>query len=224
MMNNLFSIFDPSSSLNYSMNWFSSLYMLMFIPMLFWFYPSRYLIFWVKILNILTYEFKVLMFSKSNYLCIFMMLSLFIHIMLSNFLGMFPYFFTSSSHMIMSLALSLSLWVSFNLYGWIKYTNNMMIHLTPQGTPGVLMSFMVLIELVSNIIRPWTLAIRLSANMIAGHLLLTLMSSMGNSLGLILVILLILLQMLLMILEVSVSFIQAYVFTVLSTLYSSEVN
>jgi F-type H+-transporting ATPase subunit a len=85
------------------------------------------------------------------------------------------------------------------------------------------MPFIVLIETIRNVIRPGTLAVRLSANIIAGHLLLTLLGNTGNSLSTIFISLLILVQLLLLILESAVAIIQAYVFTILSTLYSREI-
>jgi len=93
----------------------------------------------------------------------------------------------------------------------------------PQGTPPVLIPFIVLIETIRNIIRPGTLAVRLSANIIAGHLLLTLLGNTGNSLSTFIVSLLIIAQLLLLTLETAVAVIQSYVFTILSTLYSREV-
>jgi F-type H+-transporting ATPase subunit a len=97
-------------------------------------------------------------------------------------------------------------------------------HLVPQGTPRVLMPFIVCIETISNIIRPGTLAVRLTANMIAGHLLLTLIGNTGNSLSTLLVSFLVIAQIALLTLESAVAIIQSYVFAVLSTLYSREVN
>jgi F-type H+-transporting ATPase subunit a len=94
----------------------------------------------------------------------------------------------------------------------------------PQGTPSILMPFMVCIETISNVIRPGTLAVRLTANIIAGHLLLTLIGNTGNSLSTVLLTFLIFSQVALLLLESAVSIIQAYVFAVLSTLYSREVN
>jgi F-type H+-transporting ATPase subunit a len=99
----------------------------------------------------------------------------------------------------------------------------MFAHLVPQGTPGVLIPFIVCIETIRNVIRPGTLAVRLSANMIAGHLLMTLMGNTGPSLGTVLVGFLIIGQLCLLVLESAVALIQGYVFAVLRTLYSSEV-
>jgi F-type H+-transporting ATPase subunit a len=87
----------------------------------------------------------------------------------------------------------------------------------------VLIPFMVCIETIRNVIRPGTLAVRLSANIIAGHLLITLMGNTGSSLSILIVSFLILGQVCLLVLESAVSIIQGYVFAVLRTLYSSEV-
>jgi len=100
----------------------------------------------------------------------------------------------------------------------------MFIHLVPQGTPNILIFFIVLIETIRNLIRPRTLAVRLTANMIAGHLLITLISSTGNFLIILFLFIMLLIQCLLIILELRVSIIQAYVFSVLITLYRAEVN
>ena len=82
---------------------------------------------------------------------------------------------------------------------------------------------MVLIETIRNVIRPGTLAVRLAANIIAGHLLLTLLGRTGPSLSSSILVLLIIAQILLLILESAVAIIQSYVFAVLRTLYAREV-
>nr|YP_010481015.1 ATP synthase F0 subunit 6 [Perula sp. 1 HFZ-2022c]UVN16537.1 ATP synthase F0 subunit 6 [Perula sp. 1 HFZ-2022c] len=224
MMTNLFSIFDPSTNLfNLSLNWLSTMIGLMFIPYSFWFYPNRYFMFWNFILNKLHNEFKTLLgnnIKSSNSTFIF--ISMFTFILFNNFLGLFPYIFTSTSHLTLSLSISLPLWLSFMLFGWINNTQHMFSHMIPQGTPNILMPFMVLIETISNIIRPGTLAVRLSANMIAGHLLMTLLSSTSSNFSYFLFFL-IMIQILLLILESAVAVIQSYVIAILSTLYSSEV-
>nr|QKX48742.1 ATP synthase F0 subunit 6 [Linoclostis gonatias] len=225
MMNNLFSIFDPSTNLfNLPLNWMSTFIGLMFIPYSFWFIPNRHFLFWNFILNKLHNEFKTLLGINSFNGSTFIFISLFSFVLFNNFLGLFPYIFTSSSHLTMSLSLSLPLWLSFMFYGWINNSQHMFAHMIPQGTPNILMPFMVLIESISNIIRPGTLAVRLTANMIAGHLLMTLLSSTGSKFPTYLIFILILIQILLLILESAVAIIQSYVIAILSTLYSSEVN
>nr|YP_010557031.1 ATP synthase F0 subunit 6 [Ogcogaster segmentator]UYS92702.1 ATP synthase F0 subunit 6 [Ogcogaster segmentator] len=224
MMTNLFSMFDPSTNImNLSLNWLSTMMGLMMIPSLYWLIPSRFNILWFKILSTLHMEFKTLIGSTNSLGSTFIFVSMFSFIMFNNFMGLFPYIFTSTSHLVMTLALALPLWLSFMLYGWMNHTTHMFAHLVPQGTPPVLMPFMVCIETISNLIRPGTLAVRLAANMIAGHLLLTLLGSTGPSMNLILINILLITQFALLTLESAVAIIQSYVFAVLSTLYSSEV-
>nr|YP_010946730.1 ATP synthase F0 subunit 6 [Panesthia strelkovi]WGO57461.1 ATP synthase F0 subunit 6 [Panesthia strelkovi] len=226
MMTNLFSVFDPTTSFyNISLNWMSTILGLLLIPSSIWLIPSRHFVLWNKILISLHKEFKTLIGYK-NILkgSSFIFISLFSMIMFNNFLGLFPYVFTSTSHLSMTLSLALPLWLSFMIFGWINNTQHMFAHLVPQGTPPVLMPFMVCIETISNLIRPGTLAVRLAANMIAGHLLMTLLGNTGPLLSLSLLNILIITQIALLILESAVAIIQSYVFAVLSTLYSSEVN
>nr|QHD47889.1 ATP synthase F0 subunit 6 [Sinacroneuria dabieshana] len=225
MVTNLFSVFDPSTSImNLSLNWTSTILGLLLIPTLYWFLPSRFHLIWTNILLTLHQEFKTLLGPSGHVGSSFIFISLFSLILFNNFLGLFPYIFTSSSHLTFTLALALPLWLSFMLYGWINHTQHMFAHLVPQGTPAVLMPFMVCIETISNIIRPGTLAVRLAANMIAGHLLLTLLGNTGPSLTFSILSLLIAAQIALLVLESAVAIIQSYVFAVLSTLYASEVN
>nr|AEG25310.1 ATP synthase F0 subunit 6 [Philotrypesis pilosa] len=224
MMMNLFSIFDPSTSMSISFNWFSMFYIFLLLPNLYWLIPSRFQLLWILIFKYLLNEFYMLLNNKINVINCLMFISLFSLILLNNFMGMFSYIFTASSHLSFSLSLSLMLWLTFMIFGWIMNMNHMFTHLVPQGTPTILMPFMVLIETISNIIRPLTLAVRLSANMIAGHLLMTLISSTGSKLSLFMLFIMLMSQNLLVTLELSVSIIQAYVFTVLSTLYSTETN
>nr|AND96410.1 ATP synthase F0 subunit 6 [Phalops ardea] len=224
MMTNLFSSFDPGTYMGTSLNWMSTFLGIIFMPTMFWLIPSRYNFLWNKIILTLHNEFKILIGNNSIKGSTLIFISIFSMIVYNNFLGLFPYIFTSSSHLVMTLSLALPMWLSFMIYGWINNTMHMFTHLVPQGTPPVLMPFMVCIETISNIIRPGTLAVRLAANMIAGHLLLTLLGNTGSMLNLMLINLLIFTQLLLLLLESAVSIIQSYVFAVLATLYSSEVN
>nr|AFP16901.1 ATP synthase F0 subunit 6 [Peploptera acromialis] len=224
MMTNLFSSFDPSTNLGTNFNWISTILGIIIVPSLFWLIPSRASLMWMKIISTLHKEFKILINNKKSQGSTLILVTLFTIILFNNFMGLFPYIFTATSHMVLTLTLALPMWLAFMLYGWINNTTHMLAHLVPQGTPAVLMPFMVCIETISNIIRPGTLAIRLSANMIAGHLLMTLLGNTGSSLSLFMINFLIITQILLLVLESAVSIIQSYVFAVLTTLYSSEVN
>nr|UIG88180.1 ATP synthase F0 subunit 6 [Halobates sp.]UIG88209.1 ATP synthase F0 subunit 6 [Halobates sp.] len=222
MMTNLFSTFDPSTSMYYSMNWMSTMIILIIMPYPYWIIKSRQSMIINLIYKILHQEFKMLL-SKSEGLTL-MMTSLFMFILINNMMGLLPYIFTSSSHLIFSLALSLPLWLSIMLFGWMNKTQHMFSHLIPAGTPGMLMPFMVCIETISNIIRPGSLAVRLTANMIAGHLLMSLLGNNTTQVSTIMIMILMMIQIMLMLFEMAVAMIQAYVFSVLTTLYSSEVN
>lgn len=94
----------------------------------------------------------------------------------------------------------------------------------PVGTPGALIPVMVVIESASMVIRPLTLAVRLAANMVAGHLLLSLIGSQIMGLGTASLMALLFGIVLLISLEIAVACIQSYVFTILNTLYLKEVR
>lgn len=225
MITNLFSVFDPSTTIfNLSINWIRTFIGLIIIPYSFWFIPSRINYLWNNVLLTLFKEFKTLLGPNRITGSSFLFISLFSLILFNNFLGLFPYIFTSTSHLTITLSLALPLWLSFIIYGWINNTQHIFAHLVPQGTPSVLIPFIVCIETIRNVIRPGTLAVRLTANIIAGHLLLTLIGNTGNSLSTILLSLLLFSQIALLLLESAVAIIQSYVFAVLSTLYSREVN
>nr|YP_007025090.1 ATP synthase F0 subunit 6 [Nabis apicalis]AEI53333.1 ATP synthase F0 subunit 6 [Nabis apicalis] len=221
MMNNLFITFDPATSTMLSLNWVSMMIVLMLMPLEYWMLPSRYNTLMNMLLSKLHNEFSMLMYNKTKgFTLIFV--SLFMFILINNIYGLIPYIFTSSSHLVFSLTLSLPLWLSLMLFGWINCTQNMFAHLIPMGTPPLLMPFMVMIETISNFIRPGSLAVRLTANMIAGHLLMSLLGNNIINASTMMIMLLLFIQMMLMLFEMAVSIIQAYVFSVLSTLYSSE--
>nr|ASR18182.1 ATP synthase F0 subunit 6 [Orosius orientalis] len=217
MMLNLFSVFDPATGM-LSLNWLSMLIVLI-MPTPFWKTHSKPNLLMLNLmLKIMT---EMIMHTKNHKPSI-MMTSIFLYILYINIMGLLPYVFTASAHLCFSAGVALSMWISIMMYGWINKTNYMFMHLVPIGTPSVLMPFMVIIESISNLIRPGSLAVRLSANMIAGHLL---MSLLGNNLVPNFTLMTIMLWLFagLMVFELAVAFIQSYVFTTLSTLYYSEI-
>lgn len=223
MIINLFSSFDPSTNWRCSLNWTRTILGIFILPTIYWLIPSRLNLLWLTINKTLHQEFKNLLRPKIKGSTL-IFISLFSIILFNNFLGLFPYIFTRTRHIVLTLRLALPLWLTFILFGWINNTTHILAHLVPQGTPPVLIPFIVLIETIRNVIRPGTLAIRLSANIIAGHLLITLLGNTGPILSIYIINLLIIVQLLLILLESAVSIIQSYVFAVLATLYSREVN
>jgi len=224
MIANLFSTFDPSTNFNLSLNWLRIIIGILIIPPIFWLIPSRLNIIWINLVLTLHKEFKNLIKQEEFKGRTLIFISLFSFIIFNNFLGLFPYIFTCTSHIVLTLTLRLPLWLTFIIYGWCKNTTHILAHLVPQGAPNILLPFLVIIETTRNIIRPGTLAIRLTANIIAGHLLVTLLGNTGPKINFYLINILIIVQILLLILESAVAIIQSYVFSILATLYSREVN
>nr|YP_009654684.1 ATP synthase F0 subunit 6 [Scoparipes salvazai]QCI09213.1 ATP synthase F0 subunit 6 [Scoparipes salvazai] len=222
MMTNLFSTFDPATSLNMSLNWLSTFLGFTLIPTAFWVLPNRINMLLMNMINKLHDEFKMLLGPSSRGMTL-MTITLFMFILTNNSMGLLPYIFTSSSHLTFTMTLALPMWLSIMIFGWVNHTNHMFAHLVPSGTPAMLMPFMVLIETISNLIRPGSLAVRLTANMIAGHLLMSLLGNNSAGASGTILPLIISIQMMLMLFEAAVAIIQAYVFSVLSTLYTSEV-
>nr|QXT59977.1 ATP synthase membrane subunit 6 [Tuberculatus yokoyamai] len=217
MTTNLFNIFDPSTMIfNLELNWISTMMIIMLMPNFMWVMPNR--MSWIinKIFMMLNNEMLMLYKTKKIKSPSFLFISLFMFIFLNNFMGLFPYIFSSSSHMIFSMTLAMPFWLFFIILSMIKNTKNMVAHLIPIGTPMMLAPLMTIIETMSIFIRPLSLSIRLTANMIAGHLLMTLLNS--NSM----MIIILLIQMFMMTFELCVAMIQSYVFSILTSLYSSE--
>nr|YP_010736940.1 ATP synthase F0 subunit 6 [Chinaocerus tubulatus]WEP24827.1 ATP synthase F0 subunit 6 [Chinaocerus tubulatus] len=217
-MANLFSTFDPCTGMM-SLNWMSTILMFILMPQKYWIMMNNNMIIIYMITKTLHQEMKLIMPYKGSSI---MMMSMFLMIMYNNIMGLMPYIFTSSSHLVFSLSLALPMWMAFMMYGWLNKTNLMFTHLVPTGTPSVLMPFMVLIETISNLIRPGSLAVRLTANMIAGHLLMSLLGS-NTVYSTTLIWLSMAMFILLMMFEFAVALIQSYVFMTLTTLYSSEI-
>lgn len=223
-MTNLFRAFDPSSILGLRLNWTSSLLILLFTPSLYFISKRETILFWKKFTRILYLEFAttITLFNKPG--SVWFILTIFLFIFVNNVLGLFPYIFTSSRHIRFALRLALPLWLGHICYSWVNQLEFSLAHLVPKNTPGPLMAFMVLIELVRNLIRPLTLRVRLMANLTAGHLLLTLLrANLQPNISPVLLISLTAI-VLLIFLEIAVSLIQAYVFVLLSTLYLTEVQ
>nr|QWS06083.1 ATP synthase F0 subunit 6 [Equus dalianensis] len=151
-----------------------------------------------------------------------MLMSLILFIGSTNLLGLLPHSFTPTTQLSMNLGMAIPLWAGTVFMGFRHKTKAALAHFLPQGTPIFLIPMLVIIETISLFIQPVALAVRLTANITAGHLLMHLIGgatlalmSISPSTALITFIILILLT----ILEFAVAMIQAYVFTLLVSLY-----
>jgi len=225
-MGDLFSSFNPQTVIIFSFagNWVACLSVLLLIPQGVWLVRGQIESLFKLTIKALMRELKAVFGHLIAPGALLFFQSIFMFILSTNFLGLFPYVFTRSRHLSFTLSLSLPLWLGSVLYRISVQFNSNIAHLVPVGTPGALIPVIVLIERVRTIIRPGTLAVRLAANIVAGHLLLTLLGGQGPNLrGLVLVCLMVGLIGLL-ILECGVACIQAYVFTILRSLYLAEHN
>lgn len=220
MINNLFSIFDPSTSTWFSLNWLTIILIIILYPSYFWISPSIFIISWKILLKKFFQEIinNLKSFKLKN---ILVFASLFVCILFANLMGLLPYVFTASSHLIFTMYLSFPIWLSLIIFRLLNKFDKFISHLVPLGSPIFLSSFMVLIETVRNLIRPITLSVRLTANIISGHLLIHLLSSILR-LGKFYFFLRIPFMLILLVLETAVALIQSFVFVVLLTLYINE--
>lgn len=225
-MGDLFATFNPQTVVYFSFagNWVSALVVLLLVPQGFWLIKRQVSKGFEIILMALINELKSVFGGFINPGVILIFSAVFIVVISGNFFGLFPYVFTASRHLSITLALSLPLWLGRMIIRFVKQFNRNIAHLVPMGTPAALMPVIVLIESISSIIRPGTLAVRLAANMVAGHLLLVLLGGQGPTLGLITLRFLIVGLLALISLECGVACIQAYVFTILRRLYLNEHN
>jgi len=153
---------------------------------------------------------------------------LFMFVLLSNLIGLIPYSFTLTSHLIVTFALALMVFIGVNKICWAEHGVHMASLCLPPGTSLGLALLLVPIEFVSYMFKPISLGVRLFANMMAGHTLLKVIAgfawSMMASGGLLFVAHLLPLAVLVLLvgLELGVALIQAYVFTILTCIYLND--
>ena len=188
----------------------------------YWLIPSRIKILINKFILILYNEYPKSMYTNliSN---MYLFLNLIIYIIIITIFRLFPYIFSTTRHLLFILSISLLLWIGFFIYLLLYYPIKFFTHLVPINSSNLLIHFIVIIELIMLLIPPLTLSIRLSSNLILGHLILILLINFIIN-CLIIFPLSILINNILLILEISISFIQVYVIIFLLTLYFQESN
>lgn len=157
-----------------------------------------------------------------------MVFSLFMFVLIANLLGMFPYFFTVTSHIIVTFALAMLVIGTVVLYGFYRHGAKFLGLFVPHGVPAALIPLVTAIEVISFLSRPISLAVRLFANMLAGHITLKVFTGFIVSLsalgfgGVLTSILPLVMAVAITALEFLVAFLQAYVFTVLTCMYLND--
>ena len=148
--------------------------------------------------------------------------SLFMFILFGNMLGMIPYSFTFTSHIIVTFALALVVFLGVTVLGFVKHGVHFFSFFVPPGVSVVLWPLMIPIELISYLSRPISLAVRLFANLTAGHTMLKVFAGFVVSLGIVGGILPLAFVVALTGLELLIAFLQAYVFTILTCFYIND--
>nr|YP_008994268.1 ATP synthase F0 subunit 6 [Nacospatangus altus]AGQ49802.1 ATP synthase F0 subunit 6 [Nacospatangus altus] len=225
LISSIFGQFFPDTFLLIPMNVFSVIFALswlLFIYPINW-APSRLQSIWEATRNgILEMLFQNT--NKNTTPWAGLITAVFIVVLSINVLGLFPYAFTSTSHISVTYSLGFPLWMSVNILGFYLAFNSRLSHLVPQGTPSALIPLMVWIETISLFAQPIALGLRLAANLTAGHLLIFLLSTAiwilaSNPL---ISIPIFIIFVLLFVLEIGVACIQAYVFTALVHFYLQQ--
>ena len=154
--------------------------------------------------------------------------TIFMVVLMGNVLGLIPYSFTYTSHIVVTMTLALIIFFAVTIFGFINHGTHFLSLFAPPGIPAPLLILIVPIEILSFMIRPLTLAFRLFANMVAGHLMLkvfagfsTMMVTAGIG-GIIAGLLPTFFNVAMYALELLVALLQAYVFAILSSIYLKD--
>ena len=147
--------------------------------------------------------------------------TLFMFILFGNLLGMVPYSFTFTSHIIVTFALAVMVFIGVTILGFVKHGVRFFSFFVPPGVSVLLWPLMIPIEIISYLSRPISLSVRLFANMLAGHTLIKVFAGFVTALGVAGVLPLVFVAALSG-LEFVIAFLQAYVFAILTCLYISD--
>ena len=147
--------------------------------------------------------------------------TLFLFVLAGNMLGMIPYGFTYTSHIIVTFTMAMVVFLGVTLIALIKHKMHFFTFFMPPGVPLIMAPLLVPIEIISYLSRPMSLSVRLFANMLAGHTLLKVFAGFVVALGLFGIFPLAFVVVLTG-LEIVIAFLQAFVFTILTCLYLND--
>ena len=148
--------------------------------------------------------------------------TLFMFVLFCNMVGMLPYSFTVTSHIIVTFVLAAAIFIGVTVIGFIKHGIKYLELFVPKGVPVVLLPLIIIIEVISYLSRPVSLSVRLFANMMAGHTMMKVFGGFVISLGVVGGWLPLSFSVALTGLEILVAFLQAYVFAILTCIYLND--
>jgi F-type H+-transporting ATPase subunit a len=148
--------------------------------------------------------------------------TLFMFVLFCNMVGMIPYSFTVTSHIIVTFVLASIVFIGVTIIGFVKHGIKYLELFVPKGVPFVLLPLIIIIEVISYLSRPVSLSVRLFANMMAGHTMMKVFGGFVISLGLLGGWLPLGFSVALTGLEILVAFLQAYVFAILTCIYLND--
>jgi len=147
--------------------------------------------------------------------------TIFMFVLIGNLLGMTPYSFTFTSHIIVTFAIAIVIFIGVTVLGFVKHGFHFFSFFVPPGTPLPLYPLLIPIEVISYLSRPITLSVRLFANMLAGHTLLKVIAGFVGLMGAFGILPFVFVVALIG-LEILIAFLQAYVFAILTCLYIND--
>lgn len=221
-MINIFSSFNP---LNFFISFFLLINFLIVLNNILFFNEklfSKFSFFLRNLFNFINNDFNKVNNSK---LSLRFLIIIFIFNIILNLINIFPYSFCFNSQINIFIFIRLLIWLSCILYSCIFFFYEIIFHLTPRGCPLLIRFFIVVIEFIRIIIRPITLGVRISANLISGHLLIHLLTEFSFflfNLNFIIFILSLIFILILTLLELRISIIQSYIFCTLINIYLCE--
>lgn len=155
-------------------------------------------------------------------------LTLFLFIAIMNIVGIIPYTFAPTAHIVVTLGMSFSIWLACVILSIKNFNSDFLAMFMPAGSPLVLAPFLVILEIVSFSVKALTLGVRLAANITAGHLLFAILAGftwkllIAGGIASLISVVLFAIVIFITILEIAVAFIQAYVFSLLTTIYLND--
>nr|YP_009057600.1 ATP synthase F0 subunit 6 [Gononemertes parasita]AGZ63900.1 ATP synthase F0 subunit 6 [Gononemertes parasita] len=227
MLSDIFSSFDEQNGnlVFFFFVWFFSFFFLFFFFNVFWLGFSRFFSFFFLVVDYIWFQVSSslggLLRGFSFFISFF-----FLFLIIVNFLGLVPYVFSVTSHLVITFSLAVPIWLSLLFSSFFFSPSVFFSHFLPVGAPSLLNPFLVLVETVSISVRPITLSVRLAANMGAGHIVIgltgTYLSGAIVTFDVSSVVLLFLIEGFYFIFEFGICIVQGYIFSLLLVLYSDE--